>query len=399
LTDTEEQRELRTTVRRMLAEHWSPQTRRETLESDNPQDSGSHDQDGSHDRGSSHDRGGAYDPVSWKLMAETLGLQGISIPVEYGGSGQGFLEQSIVLEEQGRVLFRSPYLSTVVIAANALLLGDDEISRREWLPQISAGKAIAAMAYLESGGDWGAASPMARAVPADGGWRVSGMKSCVVDGAEADLFLVLASVEGVSAASGEERLPVLLAVDSRRGGIQAESVPGFDLTRRLATVTFDDAMGRAIAVGDRAGAVFESTMDIAVTGLACEQVGGAQWCLDATVEYVKTREQFGAPIGSFQAVQFKCADMLLELEGARSVARYAAASVGSPDLPVAASVAKAVCSDSYTAIAGEMIQLHGGTGYTWEHEAHLYFKRAQSSRQLFGDSDFHRERLAVRLGI
>ncbi|MEV4747380.1 acyl-CoA dehydrogenase family protein [Streptosporangium sp. NPDC049248] len=370
---TAEQEELRAGVRRLLTEHASTDRLRAELESEEP-----------------------YDAGLWKLMAESLGLHAMAIPEEYGGAGYGFREQSVVLEEMGRVLLRSPYLSTVIVAANALLLGDDEELRRDWLPRIAAGDAIASLAHVEADGDWRATRPRVSAVRDGEGWRVTGTKSFVTDGVQADLLLVLASVAG-----GEEGETVLLAVDTREAGVVAEDVPVLDMTRRLATVTFADARGRAVALGARARQVLEATLGIAAAGLACEQVGGAARSLEVAVEYAKVREQFGVPIGSFQAIKFKCADMLLDLEAARSAAYYAAAAVAddAEDLPVATSVAKAVCSDAYTAITGEMIQVLGGIGYTWEHDAHLYFKRAKASQHLFGDSDLHREQLAVRVGV
>ncbi|MGI5242204.1 acyl-CoA dehydrogenase family protein [Dactylosporangium sp. CA-139066] len=364
LAFTDEQEELRTSVRRLLAEHWSPEKRRAALDSAEP-----------------------YDARLWKTMAEGLGLHGMAIPEEYGGAGYGFVEQSVVLEEIGRALLRAPYLSTVTVAATALQAGQDEALRADWLPRIAAGQAVAALAHDERRG----ARPAA-AVRDGAGWRVSGTKAYVVDGAQADLFVVTAT--------GDDG-PVLLAVEGSADGVATLEHPTLDLTRRLATVTFTEAQGRAIAVGDQARDVLDRTLDVAAVALACEQVGGAAAALEMTVEYAKIREQFGAPIGSFQAIKFKCADMLLDLEAARSAAYYAAASVNdnAADLPIAASVAKAVCSDAYTAITAEMIQIHGGIGYTWEHDAHLYFKRAKAAQHLFGDADRHRARLADLVGI
>jgi alkylation response protein AidB-like acyl-CoA dehydrogenase len=367
---TQEQEALRAGVRRLLAEQWGSERLRAALDDPEP-----------------------YDTGLWKTMAERLGLHAMAIPEEYGGAGYGFAEQAVVLEEMGRSLLRAPYLSTVVLAATALLQGDDEASRQEWLPRIAAGEIVASLAHVEDDGDWSASAPRTRATADGDSWRVTGSKSFVIDGAQADLLLVLAR--------GGDVGDVLVAVDTRSGGVTAHDVPALDLTRRLATVTLEGASGRAVAVGARAREVLDGTLRVGAAALACEQVGGAERCLEMTVEYAKVREQFGVPIGSFQAVKFMCADMLLHVEAARSAAMYAAFAVDgrTDDLAVAAPVAKAVCSEAYTAVTGSTIQVHGGIGYTWEHEAHLYFKRAKASEMLFGDPALHRERLAAQVGV
>lgn len=368
LAFTEEQEELRASVRRLLQDRLSGGLVA-AAESPDP-----------------------YDAALWKLMAEELGLHGMAIPEEYGGSGFGFVEQAVVLEEMGRFVLRSPYLSTVIVAANALLLGDSEDLRRAWLPRIAAGEVVATLAHVEPGGDWTAAAPAVTAVADGDRLRVTGVKGFVVDGAEAGLFIVYAKGPG-----GE---PVLAAVEAGQG-VTAKAEPVFDATRRLATVTFEGAAADVIATGDRAREVLARTLEYAAVGLACEQTGGAARALEMAVDYAKIREQFGVPIGSFQAVKFKCADMLLQVEAARSAAYYAAASLaaGDEETPVCAAVAKSVCSDAYMFVAAESIQVHGGIGYTWEHEAHLYFKRAKASQVLFGDPDLHRERLATLVGV
>ncbi|GII78561.1 acyl-CoA dehydrogenase [Sphaerisporangium rufum] len=328
-------------------------------------------------------------------MARDLGLHAMAIPEEYGGAGYGFREQSVVLEEMGRTLLRSPYLSTVVVAAAALLHGDDEEARARWLPRIAAGEVVATLAHAEPGVGWRAGRPRAVAVRDGAGWQVGGAKSHVVDGAEAGLLLV-------SAAAGQDgRDLVLLAVDPGHPGVTVTELPALDTTRRLASVTLDGVPAQAVATGERARRLLDRVLDVAVTGLACEQAGAAARALEMTVEYAKVRHQFGVPIGSFQAVQFTCADMLLHLEAARSAAYYAAAAIDrdDEDAPIAAAVAKAVCSDAGMAIAAEMVQIHGGIGYTWEHDAHLYFKRAASSAGLFGDADLYRERVATLAGV
>jgi alkylation response protein AidB-like acyl-CoA dehydrogenase len=214
-----------------------------------------------------------------------------------------------------------------------------------------------------------------------------------LDGAQADLLLTLA------------RKPdgdlILLAIDARQTAVIIEELPTLDMTRRLAGVQYIDAVGDVVAEGEALRHALDRMLDIAAVALACEQVGGASRALEMTVEYAKIRTQFDALIGSFQAIKFKCADMLLNVEAARSAAYYAVAALDNDnaDFQLAASAAKAVCSESYMSVSSEMIQIHGGIGYTWEHDAHLFFKRAKASQILFGDAEEHRERLADRLGI
>ncbi len=237
------------------------------------------------------------------------------------------------------------------------------------------------------------AAGVATLATADGGsWRLDGHKSFVLDGHVADTLVVAArSDAGVG----------LFLVDGDASGLVRTSLPTLDLTRKQARLTFEATPARLLGADGGAGPVLARVLDVAAAALASEQVGGAQRCLDMTVEHVRSRVQFGRPIGSFQAVQHRCADMLLEVESARSAAMDAALAVerGSDDLPTAAAMAKAVCSDAYAYVAAETIHLHGGLGFTWDHDAHLYFKRAKSSRLLFGDPRHHREQLARHIGI
>jgi len=286
---SEEQEELRKTVRSFLDQK-SPETEvRRLMETDE-----------------------GYDPAVWKQMGEQLGLQGLIVPEEFGGSGYSYVELGVVLEEMGRALLCAPYFSTVVLAGNALLHSGDDAAKKDYLPGIASGETIATLAFTEPSGKWDEA------------------------------------------------------------GITMEA------TKTLSTV-----------------------LDLAAVALAAEQVGGAQKVLDMSVEYAKVRIQFGRPIGSFQAIKHKCADMLLEVESAKSAAYYGmwCASEMNDELPSVASLAKAYCSEAYFHSAAENIQIHGGIGFTWEHPAHLYFKRAKSSELLFGDPTYHRELLAQRIGI
>ena len=369
LSFSDEQTELRNSLRRMISERWSAPARRAWLAGGEP-----------------------YDRKLWADMAGQLGVHGLSIPESHGGLGYGFAEQAVVLEEIGRQVVATPYLSTAVIAPAVLVAGESAAADR-WLPELAAGAKIAALAHTEADGDWWQDRPLTTWADADGDCTVTGTKHFVVDGAEADLLLVTAS-----GADGEL---AVLAVEAGSATVTATALPTLDLTRRLATVAFDRAPAAVLARGRQARELLARARNVAEVGLACEQVGGCAVALELTVDYVKVREQFDAPIGSFQAVKFAAADMLLALESARSAAYYAADAIArdAPDAAVSCAVAKAVCSESYSRVTGAMIQLHGGIGYTWEHDAHLYFKRAKASEHLFGDPAGHRARLAGLLGL
>lgn len=335
--------------------------------------------------------GEAFDRGLWRTMAEQLGLQGLAISEEHGGSGYGLMELGVALEEMGRVVHCSPFYSTVVLAATVLDASNNEVEKAAWLPRIAAGEVCATVALVEQDGDWDAATVTATAEVDGSTARITGTKSFVTDATGADLIIVLAE-----SPSGR----VLAAVDPTQAAVTVHSVPSFDETRPLGTVTLDSATGAVLAIGQEADAVLARVREAAITALAAEQVGGAGRSLEMAVEYAKVREQFGRPIGSFQAIKFKAADMLLQLEAARSAALYAlrAVSEGHDDRAVAAAVAKSVCSEAYFAVAAESIQIHGGIGFTWEHDAHYYFKRAKTSELLWGNADLHRTRLADLLG-
>ncbi|MEV4840085.1 acyl-CoA dehydrogenase family protein [Nonomuraea sp. NPDC049486] len=333
-----------------------------------------------------------YDPLVWRQMAEQLGLQGLALPERFGGSGATFLELGVVLEEMGRAVMCAPFFSTVVLAANALLHSGDEQAKDDFLPGIAAGETIATVALTERSGSWWGEDVEARAAVEDGIWRLTGVKSFVLDGHVADLLLVFARTgAGLS----------LFAVFGEAAGVTRKPLPTMDQTRRQAVLEFDRSPARLIGPEGGAGPVLERVLDLAAAGLAAEQVGGAQRCLEMAVEYAKVRSQFGRLIGSFQAIKHKCADMLMAVETARSAAHYAMYAAGEdlPELPVIASLAKAYCSEAYTMVAGENVHVHGGIGFTWEHPAHLYVKRAMSSALLFGDPDRHRARYADGVGL
>jgi alkylation response protein AidB-like acyl-CoA dehydrogenase len=375
-----EQRELRDAVRRFLAERAPLARVRELMET----------ADGT-------------DPGVWRQASTQLGLPGIAVPEEYGGAGSSFAEQAIVLEELGAALFTGPYLASAVLAATALLASDDEEAKKDLLPGIAAGETVATLAFTEDGGSWDPASIRLPATEDTGtkdanGWRLDGHKSFVLDGHAADLVLV-AAVTGPPA-PGNGKLS-LFAVDGAADGLTRRVLPALDETRKLARLEFSHVPARLVGEQGAARTVLDHTLDVAAVALAAEQLGGAQRALDMAVEYAKVRQQFGRPIGSFQAIKHRCADLLCEVESLRSAVGYAAAAVaaGSTEVPVLASLVNAHASEVYSHVAGENIQIHGGIGFTWEHDAHLYLKRAKASELFLGDASWHRERLATRIGL
>jgi alkylation response protein AidB-like acyl-CoA dehydrogenase len=333
-----------------------------------------------------------FDRAVWEQMANQLGLQALTVPEEYGGAGFGYVELVVVLEEMGAALLGAPYFSTVALAANALIHSGDELAKKDLLPGIASGETIATLAFTEESGRWDLDGITMSATPKGDGWELQGTKMFVLDGHSAELVLVAArSGNGVS----------LFAVDAGASGMTRTPLATMDQTRKQARLEFAGTPARLVGDDGGGAPVLTKTLDLAAVALAAEQVGGAQRCLDMSVEYAKTRIQFGRPIGSFQAIKHKCADMLLEVESAKSAAYYAgwAAAEDSDELPVVASLAKSYCSEAYFHAAAENIQIHGGIGFTWEHDAHLYFKRAKSSELLLGDPTYHRELLAQRIGI
>jgi alkylation response protein AidB-like acyl-CoA dehydrogenase len=333
-----------------------------------------------------------FDRAVWEQMANQLGLQALAIPEEYGGVGFGYVELTVVFEEMGAALLGAPYFSTIALASNALLSSGDEGAKKDLLPGIASGETIATLALTEDSGRWDIDGITLAATRKGDEWKLDGHKMFVVDGNNADLVLAAGRTDkGVS----------LFAVEGTAAGMKATPLATMDQTRKQARIEFASTPARLVGEEGAGGPVLSRTLDLAAVALAAEQVGGAQRCLDMSVEYAKTRIQFGRPIGSFQAIKHKCADMLLEVESAKSAAYYAgwAAAEDSEELPVVASLAKSYCSEAYFHAAAENIQIHGGIGFTWEHDAHLYFKRAKSSELMLGDPSYHRELLAQRIGI
>jgi alkylation response protein AidB-like acyl-CoA dehydrogenase len=333
-----------------------------------------------------------YDGAVWRQMAHELGLQGLAIPEEFGGSGYSFRELSIVLEEMGRVLLASPFFSTSVLAASTLIHSGDDVAKAELLPGIASGETTATLAVTEADGKWEESSVRVTAVPCSEGYELSGTKHHVLDGYTAQLVLVAARTDaGVG----------IFSVVGDASGLTRTPLSTVDQTRKLARLDFKATPARLVGRDGQGWKTVERVLQLAVTGLAAEQVGGAQKCLEISVDYAKSRFQFGRLIGSFQAVKHKCADMLVQIELAKTAAQYAAncAATLDPDLPIAANMAKSYCSTAYFNVAAETIQVLGGIGFTWEHPAHLYFKRAKSSELMFGDLRQHRRQLLGHLGI
>ncbi|MFV0316046.1 MAG: acyl-CoA dehydrogenase family protein [Microthrixaceae bacterium] len=333
-----------------------------------------------------------YDPAVWTQMGEQMGLQGLVIPEEFGGSGYSFVELIVVLEEMGRRLLCAPYFSTVVLAGQTLLHSGDDDAKAAHLPGIASGETIATLAYTEPNGRWDESAVTMEATEAGGSYKLNGEKLYVLDGHTAGLIITAARTSaGVS----------LFTVDGDAAGLTRTALSTMDQTRKQARLEYSDVEGTLIGTDGGGWDVLSQVLDLAAVALAAEQVGGAQEVLESAVQYAKDRVQFGRPIGSFQAIKHKCADMLLEVESAKSAAYYAGwcAAELNDELPSVASLAKAYCSEAYFHSAAENIQIHGGIGFTWEHPAHLYFKRAKSSELLFGDPTYHRELLAQRIGI
>ncbi|OUZ07656.1 hypothetical protein BHE97_16300 [Aeromicrobium sp. PE09-221] len=334
-----------------------------------------------------------FDPAMWRRLDAEFGLPGLAVPEEFGGSGAGLIELVLVMEEMGRCLLPSPFLGSAGLATSVLLrLGDTEVNTC-LVPRLVSSGDFAALAVTVSSGDW---SEDAVSVRAEGGgddtFRLSGTVRFVLDGDLAPLLLVAArTTSGIS----------LFEVEPDARGLDRQRARSLDPTRRLATVVMHDVDGRLVGHEGTAWPAIRRGLDDAALLLAAEQVGAAERCMDLSVEYARTRHQFGRPIGSFQAIKHKCADMLLRVESARS-AVYAAAFAldqANPQASRAVDVAAAYSGDAFSWVAKEMIQVHGGIGFTWEHPAHWYFRRATSSAALFGSATARRRRIAAALGM
>lgn len=356
-----------------------------------------------------------YDPDLWRRLSG-MGVAGLAIPECFGGAGAGPVETSIVAEELGRTLAPTPLLGSAVLAAQAILAAGDTDACERLLPPIAAGTAIAALAWTGPAGGWDPVDAACQAAgtaghtagTADGGWTITGEAHHVLDGNSADVLIVAARMPGGGIG--------LFEVDPDQPGVHREAVTTMDQTRRLAVVRLAGAAGRPLGPAAPRGfatdltapppgtaaptgsAALARARDLACIALSAEQAGTAARALEVTVDYTRTRVQFGRPIGSFQAIQHRLADLHVLVESARALCYQAAAdAIGSPDLPLRAATAKAYCSEALLRVAGEMIQLHGAIGVTWEHEAHRYFKRAHGAAQLFGQPAAHIARIATAI--
>jgi alkylation response protein AidB-like acyl-CoA dehydrogenase len=391
-----------------------------------------------------------YDEDLWRQMAEQLSLPGLALPEEYGGDGFTFTELQVVLEELGRTLTPSPLFASVVLAAGAILATGDELAAQAYLPGIASGKTTATLAVAEAAGLWsfdeltttarpaggsstnadtnagtGAGTDVGTGAGTDvgtagvGSWLLTGTKQFVLHGATADLLIVAAHTEEgpaffavqpgspasttVNDAVNRSRDGMVGRASTTRSTLTRTALKTLDLTRPMATLQFTETPATLIGAPGTADRALDAVLDRAMTALAAEQAGAARACLEASAAYARERHQFGRPIGSFQAVKHKCADMLVKVELAQAAATEAArAAAGDPDaapLPQAAAVAHAVCSESLMFVAAENIQVHGGIGFTWEHPAHLYFRRAKASQLMFGGPGFYFEHLLRRSGV
>jgi alkylation response protein AidB-like acyl-CoA dehydrogenase len=337
-----------------------------------------------------------FDRALWKRLAGELGLPGVHLPEAYGGQGFGFLELGILLEEAGRLLFPSPVFSTVCLAANAILNAGSEAQKRALLPGIACGETLATLAWLEPDTDWDAAGVRLTIEPGADGDRLSGSKRFVTDAATADLIVVAARRPATRGLEGVG----LFLVRRDAPGLSVSPVDALDATRKLAHLELARVAAEPLGDPAGAGAALARTLDQARVMLACESAGGAQHCLDSAVAWAKQRVQFARPIGSFQAIQHKCAEVLLEVASAQAAAHFACwAAEQDEGLPLAAAMAKSFCDETYLRASQENLHIHGGVGFTWEAEPHLYLKRAKASETLLGPPAYQRSRIAQELGF
>ena len=332
-----------------------------------------------------------FERDGWKKLNQEMGLTAVHIPEAYGGSGFGYGELGIVLEEMGRNLLCAPFFSTAVLATTAILNAGTEDQKKALLPGIASGDTTATLAFSEDSGLNDAASIAMTATPSGGTWRLEGSKSFVLDGHTANLIVVLARQPG---SRGEDGLS-FFTVAADASGLERRLLKTMDETRKLARLTFNGVEARLLGTAGGAAAAFAKTMQQTIVCLANEMVGGADRLREDALAYTKMRMQFGRAIASFQTTKHKAADMLVDVEMAKSAAYYAAAALdeGDEEMPALASLAKACASEAYLQTAIHAVQMHGGIGFTWDNDTHLWFKRAKSSEILFGDANLHREKM------
>jgi alkylation response protein AidB-like acyl-CoA dehydrogenase len=338
-----------------------------------------------------------FDRNAWNEMAE-MGWAGILIPEEFGGTGLGYLTLGLVLEETGRTLTASPLISTALTATSALLLGGNDAQKKKYLPQIAEGKLIATLA-VDEGPHHVPEKIALKGEKSGNGYKLNGKKSFVLDGGTADLIIVAARTSGKP---GDKNGITLFLVDGKANGLSREKLKTVD-SRGVANLTLDNVeVGADAVLGslDQGAGLLESTLDRARAGLAAEMLGHAMQSFDVTLEYLKTRVQFGQVIGSFQALQHRAARMFTDLELARSCVEGALQAIDrdANDVAQLASLAKAKVGDLVHLVSNEMVQMHGGIGMTDAHDAGLYLKRARAQEATFGGSSYHRDRYATLLG-
>ena len=340
-----------------------------------------------------------FTPEFWTKLAEQ-GWLGLVYPEAYGGAGLGFVDLTVLMEEMGRAVMPGPFFSTLLGGLVILDAGSDA-QKKEWLTKISEGEARVSLAWTEPNARWDAAGVTTTAKASGGGFTLSGTKLFVPDAHVAQALVIVARTrEGKNPEDGVS----LFLVPASTKGVTVTLLPTMDQTRKLCEVKLNDvAVPAAALLGPQDGgwAPLSRVIERATVALCAEMCGGAQRVLDMTTEYAKIRIAFGKPIGAYQGVKHKAADMLVDVENAKSLTYYAAWAVDErvPEAPLAASMAKAYTSDAFRKVAGAGIQLHGGIGFTWEHDLHLYFKRAKSSEFTFGDATYHREKVAQLINL
>ncbi|HEX8089819.1 MAG TPA: acyl-CoA dehydrogenase family protein [Blastocatellia bacterium] len=362
----ETQKLFKSSARELFAQECPPSLVREMIENNNP-----------------------YSETLWGKLVEQ-GWAGLIFAEEFGGQGLGLVEMAVSFEEMGRALVPGAFLSSVALAGSLVERAGSDQQRAKYLRAICEGKARATVALLETSATWDAGRVSMSGVETPNGVRISGKKLFVPDAAAAD-YIIAAARLGPEIALG--------VVGRNSQGVTVTAMPSIDATRHLYEVAFDDvevSAGDILATGEAARQALDYSIDVATLALSAEMVGGMQWVLDASVEYAKTRKQFGKPIGQFQAIQHHCANMLLMTESTRSAVYYAAWVMGNDvkQAPMAVSMAKAYASDAFREVGNLGIQVHGGIGFTWDESIHFYYKRAKASELMFGDATYHRERIA-----
>jgi len=367
-TFTTEQREFRAVLRRYFGQTSPPSVVRRLMETE-----------------------AGWEAALWQDLNSQLGLCGVHVPEAYGGMGFGFVELGIVLEEMGRALVCAPYFSSTVLATTAILNGADEAQKQALLPELALGDTVGALAFTEPNGKWDLDGLETTVRQVAGRYRLSGVKSFVIDGLTADLLIVLARRPGSVGQAGLS----LFAVRGDARGLTRTPLQTLDPTRKLARVEFVDVEAELLGAPEQAAGPFSKTLAQAAVMLANEMVGGAERLRESALDYANLRVQFGRPVSAFQAMKHKQADMLVDVELAKSGAYQAAlaAADDQANLAAFASLAKASASEAYLQTAIHAIQIHGGIGFTWENDTHLWFKRAKSSEVLLGDATWHREQM------